>query len=283
MLLFALVISGSFSLGGRAAALIAPEALNAARFALGSGVLAGAAMMGPGLRRAQLAAPWRYPLLGGLLALYFILMFVALRITDPVSTGAVFTLTPILSAIFGWLLLRQAAPPRMAGALALGGLGAVWVIFDADLDRLLAFRIERGEAIFFAGVAAHALYTPLVRKLNRGEPALAFSFWTMLAACGIIWAVALSTGAVVATDWGALPPIVWGAIVYLALGATALTFFLLQFAAMRLPAGKVMAYGYLVPSFIVLWEGIFGGTWPHLPILAGIGVTIVAMLLLLRE
>ncbi|WP_339948858.1 DMT family transporter [uncultured Albimonas sp.] len=283
MLLFALVISGSFSLGGRAAALIAPEALNAARFALGSGVLAGAAMMGPGLRRAQLVQPWRYPLLGGLLALYFILMFVALRITDPVSTGAVFTLTPILSALFGWILLRQAAPPRMAGALALGGAGAAWVIFDGTLERLLAFEIGRGEAIFFVGVAAHALYTPLVRRLNRGEPALAFSFWTMLAACGIIWIVALATGSIFSTDWSAMPPIVWGAIVYLALGATALTFFLLQFAAMRLPSGKVMAYGYLVPSFIVLWEGLFAGQWPGPSVLAGIGVTIVAMLLLLRE
>jgi len=283
MLLFALVISGSFSLGGRAAALIAPEALNAARFAIGAGVLAGAASLGPGLRRAQLAAPWRYPLLGGLLALYFILMFVALRITDPVSTGAVFTLTPILSALFAWVLLRQAAPPRMAGALALGGLGAVWVIFDGELDRLLAFEIGRGEAIFFVGVAAHALYPPLIRKLNRGEPALAFSFWTLLSGCGIVWIAGLATGAIARTDWAALPPIVWAAILYLALGATALSFFLLQFAALRLPAGKVMAYGYLVPSFIVLWEGIFGGHWPHPPVLAGIAVTVVAMLLLLRE
>ena len=42
-------------------------------------------------------------ILGGLLAGYFILMFEALRLTDPVSTGAVFTLTPIMSAGFGWL------------------------------------------------------------------------------------------------------------------------------------------------------------------------------------
>lgn len=283
MLLFSMAISVSFSLGGRAAPHIAPEALNAARFALAACALGAAAALGPGLRRSHLRAPWRYPLLGGMLATYFILMFVALRLTDPVSTGAVFTLTPILAAIFGWLLLRQTAPPRMAFALALGGAGAIWVIFDADLSALLSFDIGRGEAIFFVGVAGHALYTPSVRKLNRGEPTLAFSFWTLLAAFGIILAVAAASGALTATDWGALPPVVWIAIVYLALGATALTFFLVQFAAMRLPSGKVMAYGYLVPCFVVLWEGLFAGQWAQPSVLAGIGVTAAAMLLLLKE
>ncbi len=283
MLGFALVISGSFSLGGRAAGLIAPEALNAVRFAIGAGALAGAAMLGPGLRRAHLAAPWRYPLLGGLLAVYFILMFVALRIADPVSTGAVFTLTPILSAGFGWLLLRQGASPRVLFALALGAAGAVWVIFDGDVSRLMGLEVGRGEAIFFVGVACHALYTPMVRKLNHGEPAVAFSFWTVGACFALILGYALATGALRETEWGALPGLVWGAIIYLALGATALTFFLLQFAALRLPAGKVMAYGYLVPSFVALWEGIFAGTWAPPAVWAGIAVTIAAMLLLLKE
>ncbi|MEO1687449.1 MAG: DMT family transporter, partial [Pseudomonadota bacterium] len=237
MLLFAAVISVSFSLGDRAADLIAPEALNSLRFAIAAAVLGGAALaLGPGLRRAHLAAPWRYPLLGGLLAVYFILMFVALRITDPVSTGAVFTLTPLMAALFGWLLLRQRTTPRMALALALGGAGAIWVIFKADLEALRALRIGRGEAIFFIGCAAHALYAPLVRRLNRGEPPLAFSFWTVLAGFVVISGVAAASGALRTTDWAALPPIVWLAALYLSLGATALTFFLLQFAALRLPS-----------------------------------------------
>ena len=45
------------------------------------------------------------------MAAYFVLMFEALAITDPVSTGAVFTLTPLMSAIFGYLLMRQITTP----------------------------------------------------------------------------------------------------------------------------------------------------------------------------
>lgn len=283
MLLFALAISVSFSLGDRAAELIAPEALNAVRFLIASAILGLAAALGPGLRRAQLAAPWRYPLMGGIFAAYFILMFVALRLTDPVSVSAVFTLTPVMAAAFGWLLLRQAATPRTLSALALGAVGAVWVIFKADLDRLMALEVGPGEAIFVVGCAAHALYTPLVRRLNRGEAPLAFSFWTTTGTFAAVAAVAAATGTLWRTDWTALPPVVWIAVLYLAAGASALTIFLVQFATMRLPSAKVMAYGYLVPSFVALWEALFGDGPPGPWVLAGVAITAVAMLLLLAQ
>jgi drug/metabolite transporter (DMT)-like permease len=283
MLLFAAAISVSFSLGDRAADLIAPEALNAVRFLIAAGILGGIAAMGPGLRRAQLAAPWRYALLGGVFGTYFILMFVALRLTEPVPVAAVFTLTPAMAAVFGWMLLRQRSTPRTLFALALGAAGAVWVIFRADLDRLLAFEIGAGEAIFVVGCAAHALYTPLVRKLNRGEPPLAFSFWTTVGTFAAVAAAAAATGSLWTTDWTALPPVVWIAVLYLAAGASALTIFLVQYATMRLPAAKVMAYGYLVPSFVALWEALFGDGPPGPWVLAGVALTAGAMLLLLAQ
>ncbi len=283
MLCFAACISVSFSLGGLAAPHIAPEALNVARFSIALCVLAALATAGPGLNRTQLRAPWRYLLLGGALAIYFVLMFVALRIASPVSTGAVFTLTPAIAAVFGWILLRQQTGPRTALALAIGGMGALWVIFRGDWDAIRELRIGRGEAIFFFGCAAHALYTPLVRLLKRDEPVIAFSFWTTSGSFVVILGYALWTGALGRTDWMALPGIVWGAILYLSVMATAVTFFLLQFAAMRLPASKVMAYGYVTPSFIILWEGLLGHGWPSAATLAGVAVTVAAMLMLLKD
>ena len=68
-------------------------------------------------------------MLGGLFAFYFVLMFEGLKTAPPVSAAAVFTLTPVMAGGFGWLLLRQIMTPRMALALAIGALGALWVIF----------------------------------------------------------------------------------------------------------------------------------------------------------
>ena len=186
MLLFSALVAGSFSLGSMAANEIAPAALNAVRFAIAACVIGAVALATTGLPRTAFASPWRYLVLGGLFATYFVLMFEGLKTAAPVSTSAVFTLTPVMAAGFGWILLRQRLTPRMAAALAIGGAGALWVIFRADVQALLAFRIGTGEMIYFWGCMAHAIYTPMIRKLNRGEPAVVFTFGMLRAGFAIL-------------------------------------------------------------------------------------------------
>ena len=281
MLAFSALVAGSFSLGALAAPHVDPAALSAVRFLL-AGVLVGAAALATtGLPRSTWVAPWRYLVLGGLLAGYFVLMFQGLKTAAPVPTAAVFTLTPVMAAGFGWLFLRQRLTGRMALALAIGAAGALWVIFRADLGALLALEIGRGEVIYFWGCVAHAAYTPLVRRLNRGETPVAFTFGMMLAGTGMLTLYAWP--AIRATDWAALPGIVWVTLVYVAVAASAVTFVLLQYATLRLPAAKVMAYTYLVPSWVILWEIALHGAVPPGLVVAGVALTALALWLLLKE
>jgi drug/metabolite transporter (DMT)-like permease len=277
MLAFAVAISGSFTLGKQAAPHLDPAALNAIRFALAGCLLAPLALRR--LRPLHLRAPWRYPLMGGIFAVYFFLMFVALRLTDPISTAAVFTLTPLMSAVFGWFLLRQVTTPRIAVSLVIAGAGAIWVIFRADVGRILSFDIGRGEIIFLFGCAAHAFYTPLVRRLSRGEPVVVFTFGTIVS--GAVLLGLAGAPAIMATDWAALPDIVWITIAYLAVFATAGSFLMVQYATLRLPSSKVMAYGYLVPSFVIVWEGLSGHGWVSAPVLLGAAATVAGLMILL--
>jgi drug/metabolite transporter (DMT)-like permease len=281
MLAFSALVAGSFSLGAMAAPLIDPLALSALRFLLAGALVGAAAFATTGIPRSTWQAPWRYLILGALLAAYFVLMFQGLKTAEPVSTAAVFTLTPALAAGFGWLTLRQRLTRRMALALAIGAIGALWVIFRADPQRLLALQIGKGEVIYFAGCVAHALYAPLVRKFNRGEPAVVFTFGMMIAG----WLILTVAGApaILATDWPALPAIVWITLVYTAVFASAATFVLLQFATLHLPAAKVMAYTYLVPSWVILWEIALGRSAPPALILGGVALSILALLLLIKD
>ena len=281
MLTFSALVAGSFSLGSLAANEIAPTALTALRFLIASFVIGAAALATTGLPKSAARAPWRYVVLGGLFAIYFVLMFEGLKTAPPVSTAAVFTLTPIMSAGFGYLLLRQITTLRMALALVIGAIGAIWVIFRADLAAFLQFNVGRGEVIYFWGCVAHALYTPLVPKLNRGEPPVVFTFGMLLA--GFVILTVIGWPQIMATDWAALPMIVWVTVFYLAIFASAATFVLLQFAALNLPSAKVMAYTYLVPSWVILWEIGLGNGAPHALVAVGITITIVALLLLLRD
>lgn len=280
MLAFSALIAGSFSLGVLIAPMADPAALSALRFVLAAAVIAAAAFATTSPRPSALTSPWRYLLLGGLLAIYFVLMFEGLKTADAVSAAAVLTLTPAMAAGFGWLLLRQRLTRRIALALAIGALGALWVIFRGDPRAALGFQVGPGEAIYFFGCVAHAAYTPMVRRLNRGEPALVFTFGTLLAGSALLllWGLA----AIRQTDWTALPPLFWWVMAYLVICATAMSFVLLQFASLRLPASKVMAYTYLVPSWVILWQTVLGAPQPAELVLVGVGLTALALILLLE-
>ncbi|MEM9126606.1 MAG: DMT family transporter, partial [Pseudomonadota bacterium] len=280
-LTFSALVAGSFSLGSLIANQISPEAVTAIRFGIAAVVIGLAAKLTTGMPRYAAQAPWRYLVLGGLFAAYFVLMFYGLKTAPPVSAAAVFTLTPAISAFAGWLLLRQITTPRMAVALAIGAAGALWVIFRADWQLLMAFQIGNGEIIYFWGCVAHAVYTPMVRKLNRGEPAVLFTFGTLLAGCLLLglygWAQIRTT------NWGDLPLLVWLVILYISVFATAASFVLVQFSTLRLPSAKVMAYTYLVPSWVIAWEIALGNGVPSSLISVGIALTVLALLLLLKE
>ena len=97
----------------------------------------------------------------------------------------------------------------------------------------------------------------------------------------MLFAIALPE--LIRIDWSALPPIVWITLAYLAVFASSATFVLLQYATLRLPSAKVMAYTYLTPSWVVLWELALGNTAPPALILGGVGLTIIALLMLLKN
>ena len=281
MLAFSAAVAGSFALGGLAANLIDPSVLTAARFWLAAGMLAAVARATGQMERAVARAPWRYLVLGGLMGIYFVTMFECLKTAPPVTTAAIFTLTPLMAAGFGWVLLRQRTSARMAMALTIGGIGALWVIFRADLAAFLALDVGRGEVIFLAGVAAHALYTPLVAMFKRGEGLFAFACGTMVG--GAVVLTIYAGPALVRTPWASLPGIVWITLAYVSVFGSAVSFALHQFAATRLPSAKVMAYTYLTPTWVIGWQLALGDTPPRALVLVGVAMTVLALVLLLRH
>ncbi|WP_425100830.1 DMT family transporter [Tropicibacter sp. S64] len=281
MLCFSALVAGSFSLGGLAAPFIDPTVMTALRFVIAAAAIWTLALVSGGVTRPVFAAPWRYLLLAGLFAFYFVTMFEGLKTAAPVSMAAVFTLNPALTAVFGYAVVRQVTTPWMALAIAVGGAGALWVIFDGSWTALRLFEIGRGETIYFWGCIGHALYSPLLRKLNRGEPALGFT--AMIVTSGALLLSLWAGRDILATDWATLPGVVWVTMVYVALAATAVTFLILRYATLRLPSAKVMAYTYLTPSWVILWELALGQGVPHAIVLPGVALTAMALLMLLRE
>lgn len=287
MLGFSAAASGSFSLGALVANDIHPGVLTVLRFGLAAvalgvlvAVLPGAGRGGQrGFRRSDFAGVWRYGLLALLFGGYFVLMFEALKTADPVSAGAIFTLLPLMTAGIAWPMLGQRLRPGVAAVLALGAAGAVWVIFRGDPAALLRLDLGRGEALFGLGCVLHALYMPLLRRLNRGESALVTA--ALMALAGFVLLAVIYGQALAATDWARLPALVWGVMVYLALVATAFTATAMHYAAQRLPASKVGAYTYATPAWVILYEALLGHGVPGLAVLPGVALVTLALVLLL--
>lgn len=281
MLLFSVFVAGTYALGNIAAPFIDATALMALRFLL-SGILMGLfVMIRTPKEERRMEGLWRYLLLGFVFAVYFVSLFEALKRTTAVSTGTMFTLVPFLTAGLSWLLLRQHSSRRVLLALSIAAVGAVWVIFRGNIGALLAFHIGAGERIFLIGVVAHALYVPLARMLGHGEPVLLFTFGVLIG--GSVPLIAVGSPQILATDWAALPAIVWITLGYMVVFATLITFVLLQFGNLRLTGAKVMAYSYLVPTWVIVWNLALGRGIPEPGILVGVALTIVAMLMLLRD
>lgn len=283
MLLFASLIAGSFTLGALTVPYIAAAPLNAVRFALASVLMGGFALVVARQPLRLPRAPWRFGVTGLLTAIYFVSMFIALTMTLPVATSAVYTLVPLMTAVTAFFIVGQRSGPFVLLSLAVAGAGAIWVIFRGDVEALLRFDIGQGELIYFVGCVAYSIYAPLLRRYNRGETPLVLSFWTLTATA--LWIGIYGLPEILAVDWAHLPALVWWIVLYLAIGPTAICFFLIQFASQHLPAAKVIAYGYLVPAFVIVFEGVVGHGWVSLSVAAGAFVTVLglAALALLRD
>ncbi|MEM6309099.1 MAG: DMT family transporter [Pseudomonadota bacterium] len=280
MLTYSALVAFSFTFGDVVADDIDPAVLTTLRFIIAAAALSLiATALRSGLRDLWISA-WRWVILGGLSAAYFITMFEALRITTTLSTAAVFTLSPLLATAVGFGL-GGARPDRLLlVALSLGGIGALWVIFRADIQKLLAFEIGRGEVLFFFGTLSLAAVPGLTRRLAPGVAPFTAAFGTIIGALGVTAIYAAPD--IVQTDIANLPTAVWLVALYLGLFTTAATFFLLQVAIPRLSPGKVMAYTYLVPSWVILHQIVLGRFEPVL-VYVGVLFTLAALVVLLMQ
>ena len=280
MLLFSLCVSLSYILGAMVANDIEPGAITVARFLIGAIIMGALLFISKNLKRGDFKKPWRFLILGLSIIIYFVLMFEALKTASPLSLAVVFTLTPFIALFFEYFLKKKVTLKAFL-AISLGAMGAIWIIFEGNLQNLITFRIGYGELLFFWGCVGHALYAILIPILNKGENAASQTLGTLSAVFLLL--ILIFTNDIVETEWLSLSPLVWITIIYLATIATAFTFFLIQFAAKRISASKVMAYTYAVPFWVALGEIIINSSFPDTNIIFGGVIIAFALLMLISD
>ena len=280
MLVAATLVSTSFTVGKAIADGMDPAILTLIRFFIAALLFLPYIYKRYGLERPSIRDLGRYSIISGALVAFFWLMFLSLRWTTALNTSVIFTLVPGISGVYSAIILRERLGRYRLIALFFAMAGALWVIFQGDINRLLSLELGKGDLIFFYGCLFMAAYTPLVKLLHRGESMAVMTFWVLVT--GDVWLLVLGGNRLAVVEWPNVEMIVWSGIVYLAIFSTIITFFLTQIATIRLGPTRVMAYSYLYPPMVLAIDWMLGHGLPPLKTTVGLLLIVPAMVIVQR-
>jgi len=281
VLLATFLIAGSFIASQKLSGVIDPISLTLCRFVFASLILAPFIVFNKKYRTKVLATLPRGMIIGLFYSLYFIGLFKALESTTALNTGTLFTLVPLLTAILSIFFLKQKFYLVQLITYIVGILGTCIVIFKGDLELFLNFQLNQGDIIFLFAIIAMALYSISTKLLHRkGDELIVLVFTTLFS--GILWMFLSVVIMDTPLEWEKLTGSLIYYMVYLIIGATLITVYLYQQAAISIGPKKVMAYVYLNPVAIAfllfLLEGTTIGIWVAIGIVISSFATIILLL-----
>jgi len=283
MMLWALIVGLSFPAVGQMTEGLPPLLLTAIRFATAVLAIWPLIRGEPDLRPSGPALAL-YALMGLCLAGFFSAMFWAAHHATALSMATLYVSVPLLAFGLGRVIGVEARAAGLLAILALGASGALALAWaEGGGGGELQFGL--GEATFFAGCVASALYPVLskwglARGLLSGSAALR-TFWSLLTGSLLIFLLGLALETPRALTAMTLTDALL--VAYLGIISTGVTFWLMQRATAVLTPGAVTAYSYLVPfvSMILLFFADpqqIGWRW-----LPGSLLVVLAIALLLRR
>jgi drug/metabolite transporter (DMT)-like permease len=203
----------------------------------------------------------------GFWGVMFTAFMVALTLTTVAQTLIADSLSPLIAALLGWLVLRHALPARtwLAIALALTGMG--WIVWQ-NLHHLNGSTQLLGMLVALAVPFSAAANWVSLRRAGAAVPMQAT---VMLGALFSVLAVAFPAWPV-GVD---LHDLLW--LAFLGVFQLAVPGLLAVWAAQRLAPAEVGLLGLLEIVFGILWAWIGAGEQPSFGTLMGGGLIMFAL------
>jgi drug/metabolite transporter (DMT)-like permease len=183
-LLLALAVTfwaGNFLIGRAVRADAPPVALAFGRWALATALLAPfAARDAWRQRRVLLRSGWVVLILSATgVTAFNTLIYLGLQTTTALNAFLLQAAMPVAIVTMGAVLFAERASARQLAGLGLSLAGAVWVIAEGRLARLLALDVTAGDLLVAVAVLAYATYSVMLRRRPpvAGVP---FAFTTFL-------------------------------------------------------------------------------------------------------
>jgi drug/metabolite transporter (DMT)-like permease len=208
--------------------------------------------------------PNRFFLLYGLtgVAMFYALQNAGLNYTSVTNTVMILASIPALTTVLAVIFLREKLNQWQSVSLIMVTLGVVIVALAGMEPSEYSPNPVLGNLLIFASAVAWAVYTIQGKKIIVQRPALVITAANM--GTGLLFLAPLTAWEILrehqagAAGLGAVSAGGWAGVFYLGVVATALTFFLWNFALRYLPASVVSPYISLEP-IIGLFSGLLIG------------------------
>lgn len=250
---------------------VSPNTVVWLRFALGLLILGIATV----LRRQFIRTDWKmqgYFFLVGLIgiALHQWLQSNGMVTSQATTTAWIVASIPAVTALLGWLVLRESLRLLQISGILLAGLGVLIVVTRGDLSQLMRGRFGApGDFLILLSSPNWAVFSVLSRYGLKKLPATFMMFFVMLWGWLIYWPLFLSGGGlleVMHLNW-----IAWSSILFLGVFSSGLAYIFWFDALKFFPAGQANTFVYIEPVVTALlafwwlsermeWAVLLGGS-----------------------
>ena len=248
--LAAFIWSGNFIIARRVHQQIPPVSLNFYRWLLATIIIAPFAITSFKKEWSAVKANWQYLFWVSLtgISLFNAFVYVAGHYTTAINMALIGTTSsPIMAVIMARIFLKE-----KIGLLKLVGMllcigGVLFLLSKGNFENLLKLKFSTGDLWMLLAAFSFAVYNTLVKKKPASISPLNFLFTSFLSGTILmlpvfVWEVFNSS------------PVQWNkslllSILYLALGASVICFFIWNKAIRILGAGRTILFGNLIPIF----------------------------------
>lgn len=202
--------------------------------------------------------------------LFSICMLYGVQWTTATAAGIITSTVPACIALFSFWLLKEKLQVNNVAAIVLSVCGIALITFTGG-SGVQTLASMFGNLLVFLAVVSEALFTIFAKRLSgKVTP------FQMTAAINVISFVMFLPFAVwegIRFDWGLVPAHIWWLLVYYAVTASVLSFFLWYNGVAKVEASKAGLFTGMMPISAALVAVLFLGeafTWLH-----GIGMLLV--------
>ena len=181
--------------------------------------------------------------------------FNGLSLTSPVHASLIMTINPIFVLIASALILRTAITGRKILGIALGGVGAVFLLLSTPESTTANGPSFIGDSLILVNALSYGVYLVVVKPLMSKYRPITVISWVFI--FGAIFAVPFGVYEVLEIDWNSFGAAEWQGILYVIVGTTFLAYLLNIYALGSVDPTVVSIYIYLQPIIVTFLTAVW--------------------------